>query len=119
MEQCLDTRWETALRQTLSEVSPIVPLGEVVKHGGTISWKPGRCKMRHPTLGVMDIAVISNCPYLSERDGRALMDYIEEKNVKLDTMGMNFSWFLRRIGMGGAWWKSKSRRSKDQGFGRC
>ena len=82
---------ECVLRQTGSgvlltsdqDVAPIIPLGELVAQGGVIEWRPGRCKLHHPVAGVFDVKVVSNCPYVSTKDGERLMACLEDEKKKV------------------------------------
>ena len=70
--KCVLKQTESGVLLSKDEVAPIIPLGEVVGQGGTIDWKPGQCRLRHPQAGTLKVNVVANCPYISLEDGEAV-----------------------------------------------
>ena len=81
--ECVLKQTESGALLSKDEAAPIIPLGEVVRQGGTIDWKPGQRRLRHPHAGILNVNVVANCPYISLEDGEKLMACLEGKSLQV------------------------------------
>ena len=61
------------------EVQAIIPLGLLASEGLKIDWSRGGCSVRHPRFGRIPVEIEQNCPYVSGRWGRRLIEDLEMK----------------------------------------